>query len=184
MRGKGGVEISPQNTQVEVSIRQPDGAEIKAPIADQQGELRGSFLKTDLPGEYELIAHGSGKDADGTALDNLPPARAKFIIYQDTAEMARQAADHAFLERLANAGGGKAFQADGFEQFLRDLATQPLAQGATKPRLWPEWRRGPPSRTVNAQASALLFSGILLCYGLFVVCLCLEWLLRRLWGLV
>ncbi len=184
MRGKGGVEISPQNTQVEVSIRQPDGAEIKAPIADQQGELRGSFLKTDLPGEYELIARGSGKDADGTPLDNLPPARAKFIIYQDTAELARQAADHAFLERLANAGGGKAFQADGFKQFLRDLAAQPLAQGATKPRLWPEWRKAPPSRTMNAQASALLSSGILLCYGLFVVCLCLEWLLRRLWGLV
>ena len=184
MRGKGGVEISPQNTQIEVSVRQPDGTEIKAPIADQQGELRGSFLKTDLPGEYELVARGSGKDIDGTALENLPPARARFIIYQDTAELARQAADHAFLDRLAKAGGGRAYQAENFKQFLRDLSDQPLSQGTTKPRLWPEWRKGPASRTLNAQASALLSSGILLIYALFVACLCTEWLLRRLWGLV
>ena len=142
MRGKGGIEISPQNTQIEVSIRQPDGSEVKTPIADQQGELRGSFLKTDFPGEYELIARGSGKDIDGTPLENLPPARARFIIYQDTAELARQAADHAFLERLAIAGGGKAFQADAFKQFLRDLTNEPLTQGAVKPRLWPEWLQG------------------------------------------
>ncbi len=42
--------------------------------------------------------------------------------------MARPTADHAFLERLANAGGGKAFQADGFKHSLPDLATQPLAR--------------------------------------------------------
>ncbi len=184
MRGKGGIEIAPQNTQIEVSVRQPDGSEIKAPITDQQGELRGSYLKTDRAGEYELIARGSGKDVDGTPLENLPPARARFIIYQDTAEMARQAADHTFLERLAYTGGGKAFQAEELKQFLRDLTNQPLAQGANKPIIWPNWRKTPASRSVNAQASALLSSGIVLCYGLFVGCLCAEWLLRRMWGLV
>jgi uncharacterized membrane protein len=184
MRGKGGVEIAPENTQIEVSVRQPDGTEIKAPVADQQGELRGSFLKTDFPGEYELIARGSGKERDGTVLENLPAARARFVIYRDTAEMARQAADHAFLERLAAAGGGKAYQAEGFKQFVRDLASQPMAQGATKPRLWPDWRKAPASRAPHAQVGALVSSGILLCYVLFVACLCTEWLLRRLWGLV
>jgi len=49
---------------------------------------------------------------------------------------------------------------------VRDLSEKPLAQGATKPRLWPEWRKAPPSRTMSAQASTLLSSGILLCYGL------------------
>jgi hypothetical protein len=184
MRGKGGVEISPENTQVEVSVRQPDGVEVKAPVADQQGELRGSFLKTDAPGEYELIARGSGKDVDGSPLENLLPARARFFVYQDTAEMARQAADHAFLERLASAGGGKAYPAEGIKQYLRDLSSQPLAQGGTKPRLWPDWRKAPPTRAAHAQVGALMSSGILLCYVLFVACLCTEWLLRRMWGLV
>ena len=184
MRGKGGMEIAPENTQVEVSIRQPDGVEVKAQISDQQGELKGSYLKTDIPGEYELIARGTGKDTDGTPLQNLSPAKARIIIYQDTAELARQAADHAFLERLAAAGGGKAYQAENFKQFLHDLANQPLNPSATKPVLWPDWRKSPASRTVGAQMSALMSSGILLCYALFVGCLCTEWLLRRLWGLV
>jgi uncharacterized membrane protein len=184
MRGKGGMEIAPENTQIEVSVRQPDGTEVKTQITDQEGELKGSYLKTDVPGEYELIARGSGKDTDGTPLQNLPPAKARIIIYQDTAELARQAADHAFLERLATAGGGKSFQADNFKQFLRDLGNQPLNPGATKPVLWPDWRKSPSSRTVGAQMSALLSSGILLCYALFVGCLCTEWLLRRLWGMV
>jgi hypothetical protein len=184
LRGKGGVEISPENAQVEVSVRQPDGTEVKAPITDQQGELRGSYLKTDAPGEYELIARGSGRDADGSPLQNLPAAHARIIVYQDTAELARQAADHAFLERLATAGGGKAYSADNLKQFLRDLGSQPLDPGATKPMLWPDWRKTPASRSVGAQMSALVSSGILLCYVLFVGCLCTEWLLRRLWGLV
>ena len=48
----------------------------------------------------------------------------------------------------------------------------------------PDWRKAPPSRAAHAQVGALMSSGILLCYVLFVGCLCTEWLLRRMWGLV
>jgi len=184
MRGKGGIEIPPENMHVEVSIRQPDGKEVKVPLVAERGELRGNFLETDVPGEYELQVSGSGKEMDGSALENLPPGLARFVIYQDEAEMARQGADHAFLQRLATAGGGKSYTAEDLKSFLRGLGTEPDAQDMKHARLWPDWRKGPAASTVASQWSTLTSSGIALFYGIFAGCLCMEWLLRRLWGFV
>ena len=184
LRGKGGVDIPEQDAHFEVTVVDPQNNETKVATAREHGSERGTFWKTDLPGEYVLSARGWGKDVDGKPLDNLPPAKARFVIYQDEAEMSRQAADHDFLSKLANAGGGKFHQAEELTSFLKELETESLPQNKSKAQVWPDWRRNPPSRAVNDQMMALASSGILGCFVLFVVLLCLEWFLRRWWGLV
>ena len=106
------------------------------------------------------------------------------MIYQDDAELARQAADHEFLAKLASAGGGKFHQGEELKQFLKDYAGRPLPQNTPKAKLWPDWRRNPSSSSLQDQFSALSHSGILACFLLFVSLLCLEWFFRRQWGLV
>jgi uncharacterized membrane protein len=184
LRGKGGVDIPEKDAHFEVTIIGPQQVETKVPTAREHGQERGTFWKTDVPGEYTLVARGWGNDTDGKPLENLQPARARFVVYQDEAEMARQAADHEFLNKLANAGGGKFHQPEELKQFLKELAGTALPQNKTKAKLWPEWRRNPPTRSLPDQLAALTTSGILACFVLFVALLCLEWLLRRYWGLV
>ncbi len=187
LRGRGGVEIPEKDAHFEVSVigPPPEKSETKGVVtARERGEERGTFWKTDATGEYTLVARGWGTDVDGKPLENLPPATARFVVYQDQAEMALQAADHAFLTKLANAGGGKFHQAEDLGQFLKELETLPLPQGKPKARLWPDWRRSPSSKSVNDQLGAITSSGILVCLMLFIMLLCLEWFLRRYWGLV
>jgi hypothetical protein len=100
-------------------------------------------------------------------------AKVRFLVYQDTTELARQAADHVFLEKLAKAGGGKAYRMEELPRVLQELKKQPLVQGQRpKTELYPDWRR--------SQTTAFL-PGYLLA---FVGLLGLEWFLRRSWGLV
>ena len=61
------------------------------------------FWKTDEPGEYRIVVSAAGKDADGQEVKG--EASARFIVYQDEAELARRAANHDFLKRLAARGG-------------------------------------------------------------------------------
>jgi hypothetical protein len=184
LRGKGGVEINPKDAHFDVKVIGPSKAETAVPTSPDQGTERGTFWKTDAPGEYTIVAHGSGKDVDGSALENLPESKVRFVVYQDEAEMARQAADHEFLDKLAYAGGGKMHPPEELKKFLTEMAATPVAQNKAKSRLWPDWRRTPTSPTGGDQLRALAGSGILACYLMFVAILCTEWGLRRYWGLV
>jgi uncharacterized membrane protein len=184
LRGKGGIDIPLEDARFDVKVVAPDRSESPVLTAPENGEERGTFWKTDQPGEYTLVATGQGKDTDGKPIEGLAPARARFLVYQDEAEMARQAADHEFLTKLAAAGGGKFHQPEDLKLFLKQLVSQQLAQGRAKPRLWPDWRRAPRSHSVRDQATTLASSGILACFLLFVLLLSLEWFLRRYWGLV
>jgi uncharacterized membrane protein len=184
LRGKGGVDLPQKDAHFDVTIIGPEQDETKVPTAREKGEERGTFWKTEVPGEYLMVARGWGTDVDGKPLDNLPPAKARFMVYQDDAETSRQAADHEFLTRLANAGGGKFYRPEELKQFLKQMTSAPVPQNKTKPRLWPDWRRGPPSKSVADQFSALTSSGILACLVLFVLLLSTEWFLRRRWGFV
>ena len=67
---------------------------------------------------------------------------------------------------------------------IMNRAKDRIDQGKQKAKLWPDWRRHPPSRAAGDQFAALAGSGLLFCFMLFVALLCLEWFLRRLWGLV
>src|SRR5262245_57746439 len=187
LRGPGGVQAS--EAQFNVKVIAPNGVETPVPTAREQKEERGTFLKTDLPGEYRIVAEGWGKGPDGAPLGTkespLTTTRpVRFLVYQDEAERLRPAADLEFLTKLANTGGGKFHRAEELASFLQRLGTQPLPQSKPKTKVWPDWRRTPPSRGAGDQLSSLAGSGLLLVFGLFVALLGAEWLLRRYWGLV
>jgi uncharacterized membrane protein len=180
LRGKGGVEI--KDGRFEATVSGPGQAETAVPTTREGADERGTFWKTDLPGEYRLVVRGHGKDHDGSEVSG--EATARFLIYQDEAEMARPAADHEFLTRLAQAGGGTFHRAEELPRFLEELRALPPPQSRPKAKLWPDWRRSPPSSSVRDQVAALAGSGILLAFVLFVGLLSVEWGLRRYWGLV
>jgi len=170
-RGKNGEEL--KDVRFEVSVTNPQGTELPRVPVTREGEgNRGTFWKTDLPGEYHMTVRAFVKE-DGKERKMDEEAKVRFLVYQDTAELARQAADHKFLADLAAAGGGKAHRLDELPGFLRDLQSQPLPQSRRpKTELWPDWRR--------SQTSAFLPAFLMA----FVALLCLEWFLRRYWGLV
>lgn len=187
LRGPGGTKAV--EAQFDVKVLNPAGVEMTVPTAREQRDERGAFLKTDQAGEYQIVATGWGKSADGgpvgTKEQPLTMTRpVRFLVYQDDAERLRPAADHDFLTKLANTGGGKFHRAEDLAPFLQQLASQPLPQGQTKAKVWPDWRRSPTSGGAGEQLNSLVGSGILLSFGLFVTVLATEWLLRRWWGLV
>jgi hypothetical protein len=112
-----------------------------------------------------------GKDAEGTPVQG-EPVDVRFLVYQDETETIVQAANHTFLKSLAAEGGGRFHQADELAAYLKELADQPLLTGQSKDKLYPDWR--------TKELSPFLVGFFIL----FVAQLCLEWLLRRRWGLV
>jgi hypothetical protein len=116
------------------------------------------------------VVKGKAKDTDGQ--DVTGETTARFLVYQDDAEMVRRAADHDFLKKLAATGGGSFLRPEELEGYLDKLRTQPLVENRPKTQTWPDWKRNS-------------LSGFLVVYFLlFVGLLSLEWLLRRRWGLV
>jgi uncharacterized membrane protein len=169
LRGKGGLDI--HDGRFEAKIAGPQGTEMVVPTAHDASGERGVFWKTDLPGEYRLVVRGEGKDVDGQPI-GPHEASARFIVFQDDAEMIRQAADHDFLVRLASATGGKFQKAEELPRFLHNLLNSPLGQSKTKVEWLPDWHQS---------TSSGFRIGLLLA---FVALLGLEWLLRRYWGMV
>jgi hypothetical protein len=168
-RGKSGEPL--KDVRFETVVTDPKGT-THAVAVTREGEAdRGTFWKTELPGEYHLEVKAFAKEANGQE-KSLGTAQGRFLVYQDTAELSRQAADPAFLAKLAASGGGKAFRLEELPRFLSDLRNQPLASGKMQVKLYPDWRRG--------ENNGFL-PGFLL---VFVLLLCLEWYLRRTWGLV
>ena len=96
--------------------------------------------KTKRPGLYTLEAIGSGKDAEGHKVESKEPKTVKFYVYDDDLETAQQAADHAFLKKLAKAGNGEFREGKELPAFLRDLRKQLLAESKGRERHWPDWR--------------------------------------------
>jgi uncharacterized membrane protein len=169
LRGKTGIDL-PEG-QFEVSIVPPGGQPEPVPTAAERGGHKGSYWKTDKPGEYTIVASGKGKDVDGSEVSG-PPVTSRFIVYRDDTELLRQAADHDFLRKLAAAGGGKFYRADELPKVLRELERSAPEAGRDKTAYWPDWRR--PS--LGGFLPSLLLA--------FVAVLTVEWGLRRYWGMV
>jgi hypothetical protein len=171
LRGKGGVEA--KEAYFDVSVVDPSGIEMVVSTAAEAESARaaGTFWKTDKPGEYRLVVRGRGKDADGHAIPE-DKAAARFVVYQNDAEMSRRAANHPFLANLAAAGGGKFYKAEELVRFLKDMQNLPLTHDKPKTEFWPNWR----SSTLSGFRVGFFL--------LFVGLLCLEWFCRRYWGLV
>src|SRR5439155_18982350 len=150
--------------------KDPQKIESRVGTAREGENERGHFWKTEQPGEYQLVARGWYKDENGKEVSGGEPARTRFLIYQDDSELMRRAADHDFLAKLANAGGGKFHPAEELPHFLQELQKAPLPQGSPKANVWPDWRRH-------------TLSGFLVIFFLlFVGLLSMEWFLRRRWG--
>jgi uncharacterized membrane protein len=169
LRGKTGIDL-PEG-KFEVTVVPPDGGQPEpVPTARERDGQRGTFWKTDKPGEYTLKVHGTGKDVDGQTVEDTKTAR--FLVYRDDTELLRQAADHDFLTKLASAGGGKFYRADDLPKVLRELERAAPAAGRQKAVYWPDWRRA----TLGGFLPGLFMA--------FVAVLGLEWGLRRYWGMV
>jgi hypothetical protein len=173
-RDKGGAEYKDKDVRFEVVVTDPQKTvtTVERPMFKPAEGFRGTFWKTELPGEYHMVVRAYVKE-DGKERKLDDEAKVRFLVYQDTTELARQPADHVYLTKLASAGGGKAYRLEELPRFLQDLKSQPLPQSRRpKTELWPDWRRN--------QTSAFLPSFLLMFVGL----VCGEWVLRRRWGLV
>lgn len=171
LRGKTGKELP--GAHFEVAVENPNQVVKPVPTARKQsaGEERGAFLWTETPGEYRVIVKGTGKDIDGS--DITGTAESRFLVYHDETELAQQAADHQFLRDLATEGGGQFHRAEELETVLDELDVRlPLPKPALTAQLHPDWRA--------PQLTGFLVGFFLL----FVFLICLEWFLRRSWGLV
>jgi hypothetical protein len=168
LHGKGGEE-RPDST-FDVKVIDPSKSETKVQTTPDKNNAKGLFWKTDTAGEYRLEVSGSGKDADGNDISGT--ASARFLVYEDDAEMRQRAANHDFLKNLAAAGGGEFHQPDDLAAFLAQLQSQPLPHSRPRADLSPDWRTN--------QMSLFL----VIFFSLFVAVLSLEWFLRRRWGLV
>lgn len=172
LRGKNGaVVIDPK---FEVKIIAPGETEANAKtspvVADPNG---GSRVNTnpDLPGEYTVKVVASGKTAAGEDVEG--EATAKYLVYPEASdEMIRTAADHEYLQKLSNSGGGQFYRLEDLPAFLEELKGQPLDSVKPKPRYIPDWRRD------HSQGFLPIW------FVVFVILLGTEWGLRRLWGMV
>ncbi len=179
--GKGGQPIA--DAKFKVKVIGPNKEETEVPVANEGGQLRGYFWRTNEPGDYVIEARAT--HPDGTKVDDRP-GTAKFLAYAEDLETLRPAADHEFLKKLAAAGGGTAYLGgeDKLVEFLDGLLAQPLLPSRARAEVWPDWRRTPVSDGLGDQVAALWSSGLLACFVVFVTLLCLEWWLRRRWGMV
>ncbi|MCC6418758.1 MAG: hypothetical protein IT429_11030 [Gemmataceae bacterium] len=182
--GKGGAPIPDAEFKVKVIGPNKEATDVR--VAAEGGQMRGYFWRTNEPGEYVIEAHA--RHADGTEVQG-PPGRAKFLTFAEDLEHLRPAADHEFLKKLAAASGGTAYLGgeDRLTAFLEGLLAQPLLRRQAETASWPNWQRwqqAPQSLSAGEQLAALWGSGMLACFLLFVALLCLEWFLRRRWGMV
>jgi uncharacterized membrane protein len=169
VRSRGGLDLKDGSYTVEVTG--PDGIKTPVPTTRSATDDRGTFVKTDLPGEYLLTVHGKAKDtSSGEVIEG--EASAHFIVYDEDIEMTRRAADHDFLKKLAAAGGGDFHRIEELPAFLRGMQSENLSRNKPKMILRPDWR------TTGRSSFLMIF------FVLFVTTLSVEWLLRRRWGMV
>jgi uncharacterized membrane protein len=174
VRSKGGVNLA--DGKYHVTVIGPGGERTEVPTATGPTDTRGTFNRTDAPGEYKIEVQGEAKDPS-TNEEVRGEASARFIVYAEDLEMTRRAADHEFLRKLSAAGGGAFHRVEELPAFLEKMRHDPLTPSKPKVRRVPDWSG---SQTDPRQPSAFLLSF----FGLFVAVLSAEWLLRRRWGLV
>jgi hypothetical protein len=184
MRGKSGREDDIGRLQMTARLVDPQGKEKEVPVIFEGGRYRGVYNGPLEAGEYLLRVSAQGTESDGTLLKE--DAEARVIVYAEDIETSKVAAAPEFLARLATAAGGRSYSATESEllSFLQQLWRQPVARLQSRPQFWPEWRREPVSVALPDQWSALWQSATLPVFLLFCSLICVEWALRRHWGLV
>ncbi len=147
--------IRPNKTEDKLDIT-PDGG--------PEGKSKGSYWRTDEPGEYEVIVTGEYQGA------SLGEARARFVVYRDESELSNRSTNFAVLEQIALATSGSHRLHGGLAEILAKLQSDQSRDQIDVTRL-PNWAEPNP-----------LLQGLLM--AAFILAIAIEWLLRRWWGLV
>ena len=156
---------SPQNEPIKDAefkvdvVTPPKGDRTPGLLIRQDEQMVGSFRDTRAPGDYTIEVTATHKG------ETLGTARARFAVTAQDLELDNAAADPDTLESVARATGGKSVPPEQLSELIRDLArqTQTLeVKQETKRTYWDRWP---------------FFLAL-------VAMLCLEWYLRKRWGLV
>ena len=175
--GFRGVEV--KDATFTAKVIGPTKREIVLPLgADQRG-----VWPIPAPGEYTVVVKGKGTTSAGQPISGTDEAR--FFVTEEDRESLRLAADHDFLKDLAKeTHGGFARAEERTVNQLLDELQAAKAPATTRVRVWPDWKRPPASDSIGSQLSTLWQSTALACVAVYVFVLCLEWFLRRRWGMV
>lgn len=169
VRGKGGGPDLIGGT-FEAELTAPDGTKTRVPVSRSVTATRGTVTGLTTPGVYRISVRGEAKDTAGGTVSG--EASARVIVYDEDLELTRPAADPEFLQKLAAASGGEALRIEQLADFLNRLAERPVERAAPRTELRPDWRT-----TARSSFFPLYFV-------VFTLVVCLEWGLRRRWGLV
>jgi uncharacterized membrane protein len=148
------------DAQLNASLTLPDGAKRQVRLVRQGEKYVGSFYETDLAGDYTLTAQAE------RGAENLGTASVRFLVYEQDLELENPAADPSLLASLAAMTDGRAMVPDElfdfFERLGADHRPDAEVEVLAKHTPWDTWP---------------YFLGLV---GL----LCVEWWLRKRWGLV
>lgn len=141
-------------------ITAPDGSSRRLTLR-RQGDLHlGAYLDTRMPGDYSIVVEARQAETP------LGSSRARFLVYEQDLELDNPAADPSLLASLSAITGVE-----------RPIAPEQL------PRLLEELQKQADKLEVETQVRRTLYDNWLLLVA-FVTLLCLEWYLRKRWGLV
>jgi len=143
----------------EVIIQRPDGQKRQVRVKREGDATTGTFLDTNLPGDYKIIVQATGDNAA------LGESSARFLVYEQDLELDNPAANPGLLSNLAAMTAGEPKAAEELPSLLKKLSEQPPDLEVETERKYTYWDTWP----------------VLL---LFVALLGVEWGLRKQWNLV
>lgn len=168
----------------EAELVAPGGRKIPVQrLRTKAGETTGSVTETDAPGDYTLIVKGK------LGTEQIGEARARFIVFDQDLELDNPAADHGLLASLAltteaRSGTGPEDLApdDTGSTNGRRKATGVLAPEQL-PELMARLKKEASRFEITTETSQSLWDNWVFLL-IFVSLLCVEWYLRKRFGLV
>jgi hypothetical protein len=146
----------------EINVVTPDGRTVDVRPTRSGDEYAAVFRGTDEPGDYRIRVAAR----DGT--QELGTAEARFLVPEQDIELDRPAAEPSLMAQLAEmtaAAGGKSLAPEELPTLVARLAAEPPMfdeEVVARVTYWDTWPF----------------------FLLFVALLCVEWYLRKRWGLV
>ncbi|MDR0870487.1 MAG: glutamine amidotransferase, partial [Planctomycetaceae bacterium] len=145
------------------TVIKPDGSEERITLVDEEGTPTGSFRNTTLPGDYTIKAEATHESFPADT--PVKTAEARFIVQDKNLELDNPAASPQLLKNIAETTGGHSVVPEQFGKLLNELREKSgelVEKRETKQPLY--------------DSPGLLWA--------FVCALCLEWFLRKYWGMV
>ncbi|MDR1925615.1 MAG: VWA domain-containing protein [Planctomycetaceae bacterium] len=159
---------SPQGNEIKnfnatASVLHPDGSKRNVTIIDENGTHAGSFRATEHAGDYKIEVTIDKSTLKDNTLKNT--ATARFMVQDRNLELDSPIAYPNLLDNISATTGGKSIAPEQLNSLLEELLK--------KTEEFVEKR----------ETSRTLYDGWFVLF-LFAVLLCLEWFLRKRWGLV